>query len=345
MKKLLLPFSWLYGAAVRLRNILFDTGMFESRSFEQPFTIGVGNLSAGGTGKSPHVAFLAEALSKKYKTAILSRGYRRKTSGFRMATDADTMRNIGDEPVMYQSRFKGTVAVAVCEERVKGVEKLMDELPGLELVILDDVFQHRKIRPQLNILITSYQLPFYKDYLLPAGYLREPSSGKKRADIIIVSKCPDDLSESSKESMRKKVAPDERQLLLFSYYTYSELIPAYRNGPSKLKADIVLITGIADPSPLKRHLSEKYNLVKTFDFSDHHEFSKSEIEKIAEYFNNIAGSEKILLTTEKDLTRLNGPDIKGILKDLPLYIIRVDVRFSEEDKTRLIKTIDTKIHG
>lgn len=344
MRKLLLPFSWLYGAIVWLRNMLYDNGILPSRKFEQPFTIGIGNLSVGGTGKSPHVAWLAEKLSTSYKIAILSRGYKRKTKGFHLATVHDTSESIGDEPAMYLSRFRGTVMVAVSEDRITGVEKLAAHNSLPDIILLDDVYQHRKIEPAINILLTTYSDPFFNDHLLPAGNLRESASGKERADIIIITKCPNQIAPSKKEELIRKVAPSPEQLLLFSGLKYSAPQPVKNRVNGSLQ-DLVLLTGIADPSLLITHLKSDFNLLKVFEFPDHHQFSTQEIERVADYFNNIAGAGKAIITTEKDLTRLKRPELSRLVDDLPLYVIRVDVSFSEHDSSALLTFIEQRIHG
>lgn len=297
----------------------------------------------GGSGKSPHAAFFADLLKDQYRVALLSRGYKRKTSGFRMVTEKDDHTVCGDEPKMYKTRFP-ELPVAVSESRVQGIQKLKNTI-NPDVVILDDVFQHRKIKPNLNVLITSYNRPFYQDHLFPAGTLRETTSGKGRADIIIVSKCPDDLGEQEKNQISKKIAPSNDQVLLFSHYRYSDPIPAFNKAKHFTGNNVVLLTGIADPAPLETHISKKYNLLKTFEYSDHHEFTITELQQLKDYFNNIAASEKSVLTTEKDLARLQKTELKEAIADLPVFVIRVQVEFSEAEKKRISKLIEQKING
>lgn len=343
LKQILLPFSLLWRLIVGVRNSLYDLNILRSKKFGKPFTIGIGNLSLGGSGKSPHVTFIAEALKDRYTVALLSRGYGRKTKGFRLASEKDSFREIGDEPAMYKRMFPD-LKVAVSEKRVEGITRLMKSDPDLEVVILDDVYQHRQLQPSINILITDFASPFYKDKLLPAGRLREPVSGKKRADVIVVSKTPEDVTSSAKNEVIARIEPAEKQLVFFSGIAYCPLRSAWSKGTAPAKGDLVLLTGIVNPAPLRQHLGSKYNIVKHFAFRDHHTFSKKDLKMVKEYFNNIAAPEKLIVTTEKDLSRLV-PELRSELQDLPLYVLPIKVSMEEKDKETFINHIVSRIHG
>ena len=310
-RKLLFPFSILYGSIMHVRNKLYDKNLLSSREFEIP-VIAVGNLSVGGTGKSPMVEYLVNLLRQDHKVATLSRGYKRKSSGYILLNGQDTAIEVGDEPLQFKSKFPD-VLVAVDENRSNGIEKLLEEMQPPDVVILDDAFQHRKVKAGFYILLTSYTNLYKNDLVLPAGNLREPAAGAKRANIIVVTKCPEDLGAAEQEEIRKKLKPKAGQEVFFSSIAYSKEIYS-RNRTLELKAlqkeEFTLVTGIAKPQPLVDHLE---NLGLNFThkaFSDHHNFTEEEIKALQH--------EELILTTEKDYMRLKNEISREKIFYLPI---------------------------
>lgn len=325
IRTLLWPFSLIYGSVTYLRNKLFDLGIFSSYILPNK-SICVGNLSTGGTGKTPHVAYLAALLSGKMETAILSRGYGRKTSGFLLISKENTAAEAGDEPLFYKHYFGDAVHVAVCENRKIGAQKIEQLFPTNQLIILDDAFQHRRVKAGLNILLTEFHLPFSKDLVLPAGNLREFKSGKNRADIFIVTKCPANLSDSQKSNLAKmlKVNPE---VLFFSSISYA---PFQSFGKIVTNpTHILLVTGIANPTDLVEKLSKKYT-VEHLKYKDHHSFSMEEIEQIHQKFDTFAYSNAIILTTEKDYMRLKDSGTTENFNAYPWYYQPITVEIENE---------------
>jgi tetraacyldisaccharide 4'-kinase len=323
---LLLPFSWVYGLITFLRNKCFDFGILKSWRIPVK-SICVGNLSTGGTGKTPHVAYLAEKLSTDKKVAILSRGYGRKTNGFVLVEDRHTASEVGDEPLLYRKKFGQNVTVAVCENRKTGVKELLKQHPDLEVILLDDAFQHRKVSAGLNILLTPYDKPFHKDFILPAGNLREGSYAKKRADLLIVTKCPQHSMEDNKK-LRDSLKFNEENIH-FSEISYQKPVPF---GEAKVDfKKVVLVTGIADPKPLVKHLETNLE-VTLLSFGDHHEFTLKDIQKIHGKFDTFAREDAIILTTEKDFMRLNDRCAVWKLNDYPWYYLPISVKIRNEEQ-------------
>jgi tetraacyldisaccharide 4'-kinase len=325
IRTLLWPFSLIYGSITYFRNKLFDLGILSTYVLPNK-SICVGNLSTGGTGKTPHVAYLTAFLSGKMETAILSRGYGRKTSGFLLISEQNTASEAGDEPLFYKHSFGEIVHVAVCENRKIGAQKIQQLFPKNELIILDDAFQHRKIKAGMNILLTDYNSPFSKDFVLPAGNLREFKSGKNRADIFIVTKCPPKLSEAQKSKLAKslKVNPE---VLFFSSISYA---PFQSFGKIVSQpTHILLVTGIANPSDLLEKLSEKYT-VEHLKYKDHHSFCIEEIEQIHQKFDTFAYSNAIILTTEKDFMRLKDFGTAENFNSYPWYYQPITVEIENE---------------
>lgn len=315
VRKLLFPFSILYGSIMHVRNKFYDRGLLSSREFELP-VIAVGNLSVGGTGKSPMVEYLVNILKTEHKVATLSRGYKRKSSGYILLNGQETATEVGDEPLQFKSKFRD-VLVAVDESRSNGIVKLLEETPSPDVVILDDAFQHRKVKAGFYILLTSYTNLYRNDMVLPAGNLREPALGAKRANIIVVTKCPEDLSASDQEEIKRKLRPQGRQEVYFSSITYSNEVFS-RNRTLELKAlqkePFTLVTGIARPQPLVDHL-ERQGLIFTHKaFSDHHNFTEEEIKALQH--------EELILTTEKDYMRL-----KNEISREKIFFLPIKTRF------------------
>ena len=312
----LYPFSLVYHLVTAIRNRFYDWGFFKSTSFKTPI-INVGNLSVGGSGKSPMVMYLADLLSKHYRTGVLSRGYGRLTKGYGVTNYESNYKTVGDEAMQLFERFKNRFVIGVCEERVPGAKKLIEDM-DLRVLLLDDAYQHRKIKPGFNILMTDYNDPFFKDYLLPAGNLRESRAGYKRAQIIMVSKCPPDLTEEKKQYYISRIRPQHNQKVFFSSIGYDENVYAkdkFLPDNNLAYYDILLITGIANPKPLLQHLSHFSQRVKHMQFKDHHNFTDADIKNIITEYKKL-GEYKIILTTEKDYVRLKTYDY---LRDLVYY--------------------------
>ncbi|MBT4834270.1 MAG: tetraacyldisaccharide 4'-kinase [Cryomorphaceae bacterium] len=321
MKFLLYPLSLIYWLYTSFRNFLFDLGIIDSIVYKIP-TIGVGNLSTGGTGKSIVVDYIIEKHKHKNKITTLSRGYNRNTKGFIQASKKSTAYEIGDEPFQFYSKHP-EINVVVCEDRRKGMNIILKNLPNTDFCIWDDVFQHRFVKPGLMILTTTFQYPFYKDEILPIGNLRENKSSAKRADFIVVTKCPDNLSKKDKNLFIQSLNPVENQKVFFSSLTYLQKIKSQSEeiDIDVLKDDnFILVTGIADSSYLVNFLKLKDLKFKHLRYSDHYNFNKSSIDKISELSLN-----KKILTTEKDFGRLN-PKINN--RDI--FYIEVGLKFPNE---------------
>ncbi|MFN8239377.1 MAG: tetraacyldisaccharide 4'-kinase [Bacteroidales bacterium] len=335
---LLYPFSVLYGMVTGVRNFLYNTGFFESREFSIPI-ICVGNITVGGTGKTPHSEYLLELLGSKYRVALLSRGYRRKSSGFRIAGEGDNVNTIGDEPYQVYRKIPGLL-VAVSRNRVKGVEEIIIQSPETDVIVLDDGFQHRSLKPGLTILLTDYNRLMLDDHLLPYGELRESLVNMYRADIILVTKSPATLSPMERRIIVKNFNKAAYQHIYFTTFTYKDALPVFRpvsrggvkpEGPVTKGENIVVVTGIANPDPFIAYLSGSYHVVRHFRFGDHHEFTRKDIESIITCFNDPANKCNRVITTEKDAVRLQ--EFANIA-DLPVsafWYIPVGVQFLNED--------------
>jgi len=337
---ILYPFAVFYGLAVGIRNWLYDRGIFHSTAFSIPI-IGVGNLSVGGTGKTPHTEFILSYVQDEWKTAFLSRGYKRKTKGFFLADEKSTYQTIGDEPYQIYRKFP-KVIVAVDEKRVDGVMKLQKQFPDLQLVVMDDAFQHRQIKIGLTILLTDYFHLYTRDRLLPTGTLREQKSGSKRADIVIVTKCPPDLKPIDMRLVEKELNLTGRQQLFFSTYEYEEIVPVFPEKEEKKyslqqinekNGSLLIVTGIASPEKMIEYLRQFSNLIESLIFPDHHDFSKKDIEKMEQKFAQLPANEKIVIVTEKDAVRLlNNAFLSEFLKSKIYYLpIKVKILNHQED--------------
>lgn len=338
---ILTPASWLYGGVMGVRNWLFESKLLKSEEFDIP-VIGVGNITVGGTGKTPHVEYIVNNLAYEYKVAVLSRGYKRKTKGFVLANSKSTPQTIGDEPYQIYQKYGNRVIVAVCENRRKGIEELKRMFPELEVIVLDDSFQHRWVTPKISILLTDYARPVYKDKVLPLGRLRESPRQINRADMVIVTKCPEDLMPINYRIALKELDLMKFQKLFFSRYEYGQLRPVFAdealysaNLNSLNKRDgVLLLTGIAHPRYFVRYFRKFPFKVKINHFPDHHDFSRGDIENIERNFKEMLGERKIMVTTEKDAVRLmHNPYFP---KDLKPYTFYLPVH------VRMIKAIDEK---
>ncbi len=332
IRLLLLPFSLLYGLGVSIRDFFYRRKLLISVKFNLP-VISVGNLSVGGAGKTPHIEYLIRLLQPFLNVATLSRGYRRKTQGYQIVRPFNTADDVGDEPLMFARKFPD-VFVTVNESRELGIPQIMQHAPQTQAILLDDAFQHRSVQPGLNILLTEYSRPFTRDYLLPSGRLREWRSAYRRADIIVVSKCPPDLTEKEKEAMVAEIKPFPFQDIFFSSYRY--LPPYYIFNPNyriDLQEDVsvLLVCAIAGTDYLMNHLESRAGTVRVKEFEDHHYFSSTDLEDIERLFNTMPGGKKIILTTEKDAMRMEMHRQWLLEKKLPVMVLPVEVYFHFED--------------
>jgi len=341
---LLFPFSIIYGLITKIRNKLFDWKILSSKKFSIPI-ISVGNLSVGGTGKTPHVDYLIRLLKGKYQIATLSRGYGRKTSGFILANVNSIDKEIGDEPLMYAKKHP-SINVAVDGNRVRGIKKILEAQPETNVVLMDDAYQHLHVIPGLSILLTDYFALYTSDYLLPTGNLRESRKGAKRADIIVVTKTPKVFSPLDRRLIINKINPLPHQSVFFSYIKYGNFLPLLEktnllkvNAPSK----ILLFTGIANPSPFEEYLKRQCNELVSIKFKDHHQFTNENLKKIRKKFESIFSNNKIIVTTEKDRMRLFSKQVFDVFADLPVYYVPIEIEFHKDDLYKNIMDFDTKI--
>lgn len=292
--------------------------------------INVGNLSMGGTGKTPHVEHLIRLLKDDFKVATLSRGFGRVKRGFQIASDYSTALDIGDEPLQYYSKYGNQIKVAVDAERVLGAMDLFREHDDIQVLLLDDAYQHRKIHASFNILLTDYAHPFYKDLILPVGNLRESRSGKARADVIIVTKCPD-LTASKKQELKDKIKAASHQKIFFSSINYGAVLDFSGNETSIISRNVILVTGIADAHPLIDELNSQVKIIKHFQFNDHHKFTKIEVQEIHKLFDKFATENPVILTTEKDAMRLKSQEFDSMVSQYPWLFQTIEVKIEEEE--------------
>jgi tetraacyldisaccharide 4'-kinase len=332
VKILLAPFSLLYGFGVSLRDFFYRQGLLKSIEFNLP-VISVGNLSVGGAGKTPHIEYLIRLLKDYLNIATLSRGYKRKTKGYIELHPAMTAEQGGDEPLQFKRKFPEVMTV-VSESRAFAIPKMLMSRPDIELVLLDDAFQHRSVKPGLNILLTEFNHPFTKDFLLPSGRLREWRSAYERADVIIVSKCPTELTSQQKQEFREMIKPFPHQQLYFSYYDYD---PAYFIFNPRYKTilqpdwDVLLISAIARTEYLLEHLQNKVNSVKVLEYEDHHLFDKFDMANLKARFEDLDSEKKVIITTEKDAMRLELHKQFILDSKLPVFALPTRVKFHGED--------------
>lgn len=346
INKWLCPIAWLYGLGVKVRNELFELGILKSRSFDIP-VISVGNITVGGTGKTPHTEYLIRLLQDKYQVAVLSRGYKRKSKGYVLADEHSTMTQIGDEPYQMKQKFP-TVHVAVDKDRCHGIDRLcLDETTrNTEVVILDDAFQHRYVKPDVNILLTDYHRLISEDLLLPAGRLREPKEGKSRANIVIVTKCPRDIKPITFRVISKSLNLFPYQKLYFSTFKYNNLSPLYNKGTEetrpissiKKEEHIMLLTGIASPEQMLLDLEERCQNITPLSFPDHHYFTAKDIKLINDTYQNMS-TPKLIITTEKDATRLKCVDGLSTEVKQALYVLPIEIDILQNKQESFNKSI------
>jgi tetraacyldisaccharide 4'-kinase len=322
---LLFPFSLLYWVGIAIRNKLFDKNILKSSSFTFPL-ICVGNLSAGGTGKSPMVEYLVQLLKSNYKVATLSRGYKRKTKGYALATNQTTALEIGDEPMQFHLKFPD-IPVAVGEERLVAIPQLLQDRPSTEVIILDDAFQHRSVKAGLNILLTEYSNLFTRDFYLPTGDLRDLKSEYKRANIIVVTKCKAEIGANEKRRIINEIKPQLHQHIFFTSIEYGAIKHLVNQASYQwnIETEVLLVTGIANPKPLKKMVEEQTPSYHLLQYADHHIFTIDDLAEIKKRFKKIETTNKIILTTEKDAVRLM--KFEKELADWPIYVVPVKHHF------------------
>jgi len=342
INKNLLPLSWFYGLGVGFRNLLFEMGILKSRSFNVP-VISVGNITVGGTGKTPHVEYLIRLLKDRAKVAVLSRGYKRKSHGFVLASKNTTVNDIGDEPYQMKTKFPD-ITVAVDRKRTRGIDHLTngEQVKDTDVILLDDAFQHRYVKPGINILLVDYHRLIIYDALLPAGRLREPVKSKDRADIVIVTKCPKDLKPMEFRVITKAMKLYPYQQLFFSTHEFESLRQVFGKDQKSLEAladkNVMLLTGIASPEQMQAELQGYTKNVTPLSFSDHHAFMKKDVEQINETFSSLP-SPKLIITTEKDETRLL--QVEGLSKEVKshLYVLPIKIQILLDQENTFNQTI------
>ncbi|PWK29185.1 lipid-A-disaccharide kinase [Arcicella aurantiaca] len=327
MQFFLLPFSWLYGFVTDCRNYLYDSECWKTTLFDKPI-INVGNLTVGGTGKSPHVEYLIRLLKDKYEVATLSRGYGRKTKGFIHADTSANAKKIGDEPLQFYQKFKNDVDVYVGENRVEALQKIFTENPKTDVVILDDAFQHRPVKSSLNLLLVDYSRPIDKDYPFPAGRLRERRHGAKRADAVIVTKCPDlSIDERSQLKLRLNNYLENNIPIFFTKILYGKP----QNCRSEIKngdlQKVLLLSGIANPKPFEEYAKANFEVIEHLIYKDHHDFSEKDLEEI---LAKIQDDSTTILMTEKDMVKFKPFLNHSLLANTALYYLPIEIGFLED---------------
>ena len=341
MKLLLLPFAWLYDLLTRLRNKLFTLGFKNTLSFQDVFTISVGNLNMGGSGKTPLTEYLIRLLVEKYRVATLSRGYGRSTKGMRFATDADNATTIGDEPLQIFKKFGQQIDVVVSENRAIAIEELKKKEKPAQVIILDDAFQQRSIKPDLNILLTRFSDPFFNDLIFPAGWLRESRYGAKRADVIIVTKCPEVLSEATIGHYARRIRKfSGDKPIFFSQIKYSQ--PVAFGSQSSIGEKIILLTGIAKSAILLDHSKSSFKVMEHIRYADHHPYTLNEIHSIVNRARELNAS---ILTTEKDMIRLLKFESHDLMKNNSWFYWPIEFifySFKEDFDSLVLDTVKRK---
>lgn len=321
----LFPFALIFHVITSLRNRLFDNGSRPSAKFDIP-TICVGNLTVGGTGKTPLTEYLIRLFTKHYEVATLSRGYGRSTRGFRITNPADSARTVGDEPFQFFVKYGDRVTVAVGEERALAIPSILEKFPKTDVIILDDAFQHRQVTSSLNILLTDFYRPFYRDFLLPVGRLRESKSGAQRADLVVVTKCPTELSDESMMEIEHSIRKYADKPVFFAHIRYGAPVP-YSRQDKIVREKVIAVSGISNPKPFLQHVRSNYKVVKELSFGDHHDFSQSDVDRMEGLLKE--HPQASIITTEKDKVKLAAPEFAGQVNRLSLFYIPIEVRFNK----------------
>ena len=326
-KLILLPLAGLYNLLMRLRNHLYNVGYWPTIQFDTVL-IAVGNLNVGGSGKTPMVEYLIRLLQDRYSVATLSRGYKRSTRGYRLAKELETARTIGDEPFQLFTKFGSRVKIAVGEDRVLAIPHMLQDFPDTRTIVLDDAFQQRSIKPQLTILLTEYKHPFYEDFLLPLGRLREARSGARRADIIVVTKCSERLTHQEQQEIAYKI---ERYAgakpVFFSKINYET--PCAFGGDQSFSKNVIIVSGIAKADYLRQYCLSNFKVLKYFEFPDHHLYSAGDLAGI-EQFSRSQLAPFSIVTTEKDMVKLIVPELMPIIARLPWFFIPIRHSFLQD---------------
>lgn len=333
IKYLLFPFSWLYGFITDARNYLYDKGLFKSKSFEIPI-INVGNITVGGTGKSPQVEYLIRLLKDKSQIATLSRGYGRTTKGFILADNTANAENIGDEPMQFYQKFGKDIDVAVGEKRVEAIEQILKQKPETAIIILDDAFQHRAVKPSLNILLIDYNRPIDEDYPFPVGRLRERRHGAKRADIVVITKCPTELNLEQQKSLKNRLKPylKENTTVFFTKILYGKPLNCRSESEEfDFTQKTLLISGIAKPQLFEEYAKYNFNVFNHLIFKDHHLYNESDLTSIYNH-KQYKSPDLTVLMTEKDMVKFKPFLNHQLLKDIPLFYLPIEIGFLNEDE-------------
>lgn len=347
---LLYPISKIYGVVMAVRNKMFDYGILKQQEFDIPIVV-VGNIAMGGTGKTPHVEYIVESLLGKYNIGVLSRGYRRATKGFVLASPQSRPEDIGDESYQIYRKFGPDITVAVCEKRADGIRQMREINPTLNMIILDDAFQHRYVKPSVSVILTEYNRPVFNDKILPYGRLRESARALNRADMVVVTKCPVDMKPMHYRLFEENLKLFPFQKLYFSRYNYGHLVPIFPDEVTdipaldNLRADnsILVITGVANPKPFVRFLRRNKAKVKLKRFTDHHNFTASDMEEIARLFDELPSANKFIVTTEKDAVRiLNNPYFHHRLKK-SIFYVPIKVEFIDRGEAEFTAGIEKTI--
>lgn len=347
---LLYPISKIYGVVMAVRNKMFDYGILKQQEFDIPIVV-VGNIAMGGTGKTPHVEYIVESLLGKYNIGVLSRGYRRATKGFVLASPQSRPEDIGDESYQIYRKFGPDITVAVCEKRADGIRQMREINPELNMIILDDAFQHRYVKPSVSVILTEYNRPVFNDKILPYGRLRESARALNRADMVVVTKCPIDMKPMHYRLFEENLKLFPFQKLYFSRYNYGHLVPIFPDEATdiptldSLRPDnsVLVITGVANPKPFVRFLRRNKAKVKLKRFTDHHNFTASDMEEIARLFDELPSANKFIVTTEKDAVRiLNNPYFPHRLKK-SIFYVPIKVEFIDRGEAEFTAGIEKTI--
>jgi len=338
-RSLLIPFSWIYHGFTSLRNSMYDNKVLKSYRFDVP-VVSIGNITVGGTGKTPHTELIVRMLQDDFKITILSRGYKRKSKGYIRADEKSTVADIGDEPKQMARKFAGAASMVVCEDRAEGIRRIMEEdKADNQMIILDDAYQHRSVSPAVNILLIDYNRPIFEDHLLPWGDLRESCKESSRANIVIVTKCPPDVKPIDRRVFAKHVGLLPSQSIFFTNFEYQPLKVVFEDGDSEpnvtAATQVLLVTGIANTKTIEDYVGTKLSKnITHIKYKDHHNFSKKDVAKISSSFGALAGGDKIIVTTEKDAMRLNEIDFSPEIRRR-MYYLPIEVNFVFDDEHKL----------
>ncbi|MBC8462108.1 MAG: tetraacyldisaccharide 4'-kinase [Deltaproteobacteria bacterium] len=323
-----------------VRNWFFNWGWLPSQEFDTPI-ITIGNLSYGGTGKTPHIEYLIRLLRERFLIATLSRGYGRSSTGFVLASKRSAYKYVGDEPLQFAKKYKD-VKVAAVENRVEGIEELQKRFLKLDAILLDDAFQHRYVKPGLSILLTDFHKLYTDDFVIPSGTLREFACGAKRADIIVVTKTPKIFSPITRRRIMEELKPRQGQQIFFSYIQYSDPVivtPTSTSVNPYSSSMILLFTGIANDYPMREYLRRHCRELEVMKFPDHHPYMLDDLKKIKDKFDDLPTKKKVIFTTEKDIMRIKTPELSNFVKRLPLFYLPIKIEFHGDDKSQFDQTI------